>query len=139
MATPSDQEVGRGAVRAQPDGKRRGIPGIGLLKGLGVTLKTLLRPGATQQYPEVKREPPPPLEEGAEPLPVPEEVPIATGGGEPVASRPPSAAETSRPGAQPPAAAAPAVAAEGTSPAGAPTAAAATAPAETATAATPAA
>jgi len=46
--------------------------------------------------------PPPPLEEGAEPMPVPEEVPVATGGGEPVASRPPSAGETSRPGAKPP-------------------------------------
>ena len=29
----------------------RSIPGTGLLKGLGITLKTMLRPAATQQYP----------------------------------------------------------------------------------------
>jgi formate hydrogenlyase subunit 6/NADH:ubiquinone oxidoreductase subunit I len=52
--------------------------------------------------------PPPPLEVGAEPMPTPEEVPIQTGGGEAVASRPPSAAETAAPGAQPPAEMAPA-------------------------------
>jgi formate hydrogenlyase subunit 6/NADH:ubiquinone oxidoreductase subunit I len=51
--------------------------------------------------------PPPPLEEGAEPAPTPEEVPIQTGGGEPVGARPPSAAETPAPGAQPPAQMAP--------------------------------
>jgi NADH-quinone oxidoreductase subunit I len=51
--------------------------------------------------------PPPPLEEGAEPMPTPEEVPIETGGGEPVAARPPSADETSASGAQPPAQMAP--------------------------------
>jgi len=51
--------------------------------------------------------PPPPLEVGAEPMPSPEEAPIETGGGEPVAARPPSAAETSLPGAQPPAEMAP--------------------------------
>jgi NADH-quinone oxidoreductase subunit I len=51
--------------------------------------------------------PPPPLEDGAEPMPTPEEVPIQTGGGEAVAARPPSAAETSAPGAQPPAEMAP--------------------------------
>jgi NADH-quinone oxidoreductase subunit I len=51
--------------------------------------------------------PPPPLEEGAEPMPTPEEPPIQTGGGEAVASRPPSAAETPAPGAQPPAEMAP--------------------------------
>jgi NADH-quinone oxidoreductase subunit I len=45
--------------------------------------------------------PPPPLEEGAEPVPTPDEVPIQTGGGESVGARPPSAAETSSPGAQP--------------------------------------
>jgi ferredoxin len=52
--------------------------------------------------------PPPPLEVGAEPMPTPEEVPIQTGGGEAVAPRPPSAAETPAPGAQPPAEMAPA-------------------------------
>jgi formate hydrogenlyase subunit 6/NADH:ubiquinone oxidoreductase subunit I len=51
--------------------------------------------------------PPPALEVGAEPMPTPEEAPVRTGGGEPVASRPPSAAETSRPGATPPAEMAP--------------------------------
>src|SRR5439155_7723589 len=51
--------------------------------------------------------PPPALEEGAEPMPSPEEEPIRTGGGEPVASRPPSAAETPAPGPQPPAETAP--------------------------------
>jgi NADH-quinone oxidoreductase subunit I len=51
--------------------------------------------------------PPPELEEGAEPMATPEEEPVRTGGGEPVASRPPSAAETPAPGAQPPAEMAP--------------------------------
>src|SRR5438132_10139445 len=51
--------------------------------------------------------PPPPLEVGAEPPPEPEEPPVRTGGGEPIASRPPSAAETSAPGAAPPAQAGP--------------------------------
>jgi NADH-quinone oxidoreductase subunit I len=31
-----------------------GVAGLGLLKGLGVTLKHMLRPAVTQQYPEVK-------------------------------------------------------------------------------------
>jgi NADH-quinone oxidoreductase subunit I len=51
--------------------------------------------------------PPPPVEEGAEPMPTPEEVPVQTGGGEAEAARPPSAVETSAPGAQPPAEMAP--------------------------------
>jgi formate hydrogenlyase subunit 6/NADH:ubiquinone oxidoreductase subunit I len=55
--------------------------------------------------------PPPELEEGAEPIVSPEEEPIRTGGGEPVAARPPSATETTAPGAQPPAGAEPAPAA----------------------------
>ncbi|TMK83720.1 MAG: NADH-quinone oxidoreductase subunit I [Actinobacteria bacterium] len=46
--------------------------------------------------------PPPPLEVGAEPVETPEETPVMTGGGEAVASRPPSAAETPLAGAQPP-------------------------------------
>ena len=50
--------------------------------------------------------PPPELEEGAEPMPSPEEEPISTGGGEPVAAQPPAAAETPASGAQPPVAAA---------------------------------
>src|SRR5439155_11065809 len=46
--------------------------------------------------------PPPPLGVGAEPVETPEETPFMTGGGEAVASRPPSAAETPLAGAQPP-------------------------------------
>ena len=34
--------------------KRPAAPGLGLLKGLGVTLKHMLRPAVTQQYPHVK-------------------------------------------------------------------------------------
>src|SRR6266540_1354260 len=71
--------------------------------------------------------PPPPLEEGAEPMPSPEEVPIQTGGGEKVAARPPSAAETPAPGAQAPAEMAPARA-EPATPAAAQPPAAATPP-----------
>lgn len=47
--------------------------------------------------------PPPALEEGAEPAATPDEEPVRTAGGEPVASRPPAAAETPAPGAQAPA------------------------------------
>jgi formate hydrogenlyase subunit 6/NADH:ubiquinone oxidoreductase subunit I len=35
------------------------VPGVGLIKGLGVTLKHMLRPAVTQQYPEVKPDLPP--------------------------------------------------------------------------------
>jgi NADH-quinone oxidoreductase subunit I len=35
------------------------VPKVGLLKGLGVTLKTLLKPATTQQYPHVKPDLPP--------------------------------------------------------------------------------
>jgi NADH-quinone oxidoreductase subunit I len=34
--------------------QRRTLPGLGLLKGLGVTLKTMLTPAVTQQYPHEK-------------------------------------------------------------------------------------
>jgi NADH-quinone oxidoreductase subunit I len=54
-----DQEVGRGAVRSAPDDKRRGFPGLGLIKGLGVTLKHLLQRSITQQYPDEKPNLPP--------------------------------------------------------------------------------
>jgi len=37
-----------------PDASEAGIPGTGLLKGLAVTLKTMLKPAITQQYPHVK-------------------------------------------------------------------------------------
>jgi NADH-quinone oxidoreductase subunit I len=54
MAIDTQQEVGAGAVRAPETRKRRGLPGIGLIKGLGVTLKHLLQPSITQEYPEEK-------------------------------------------------------------------------------------
>jgi formate hydrogenlyase subunit 6/NADH:ubiquinone oxidoreductase subunit I len=41
----------RDVQRADED---TGVPGTGLIKGLGVTLKHMLRPAVTQQYPEVK-------------------------------------------------------------------------------------
>jgi NADH-quinone oxidoreductase subunit I len=80
--------------------------------------------------------PPPPLEVGAEPLPTPEEVPVQTGGSQAVAARPPSAEETSAPGAQPPAEMAPARAEPQTAPP--PQSGAATAEAPPAAAARPA-
>jgi NADH-quinone oxidoreductase subunit I len=45
---------GPGTVGREPDGSNEGPPGVGLLKGLGVTLKHLLRPSVTQTYPHVK-------------------------------------------------------------------------------------
>lgn len=36
-----------------------GIPGTGLIKGLAVTLKTMMKPAITQQYPDVKPDLPP--------------------------------------------------------------------------------
>src|SRR5919198_2491638 len=56
MAIDTEQEVGG---RAQGPRKRRAIPGTGLLKGLGVTLKHMLQPSITQQYPHVKPQLPP--------------------------------------------------------------------------------
>ena len=57
MAIDQGQEVGAGAVRTpEPES---GVKGLGLLKGLGVTLKTMLRPAITQQYPEVMPNLPP--------------------------------------------------------------------------------
>src|SRR5712691_11501775 len=52
MAIETEQEVG-GAAGAT-NGTRRTIPGMGLLKGLMVTLKTMMRRSVTQQYPHVK-------------------------------------------------------------------------------------
>jgi NADH-quinone oxidoreductase subunit I len=224
MAMGTGQEVGPGA--AGNGGRKRGLPGGGLIKGLGVTLKHMLQRSITQEYPDEKPDlpprtrgvialkqenctvcykcsrecpdwciyidahkethppasggrarsvkvldrfaidyalcmycgicvevcpfdalfwapdfeyaeydllnmthekerleewtyrvlPPPPLEEGAEVVEPPalEETPITTGGGEPVAARPPSASETPAPGAQPPAEMAPARAEPGT-------------------------
>ncbi len=75
--------------------------------------------------------PPPQLEEGAEPAPSPEEVPVQPGGGQAMAAPPPSAPETPAPGAQPPAEMAPPKAEPGPAspPSPRPAAAAAEAPA----------
>src|SRR5438045_2542211 len=56
MAIDAEQEVGP-AGRAS--GKKRSLPGVGLIKGLGVTLKHLLQPSITQQYPHEKPNLPP--------------------------------------------------------------------------------
>ncbi|CAN5265995.1 hypothetical protein BH20ACT24_BH20ACT24_06580 [soil metagenome] len=53
MAIDTEQEVGPGAART-PAPSKRGLPGIGLLKGLGITLKHLLSRSITQQYPDEK-------------------------------------------------------------------------------------
>src|SRR5262245_59382517 len=37
-----------------PDASEAGLPGTGLVKGLAVTLKTMMKPAITQQYPHVK-------------------------------------------------------------------------------------
>lgn len=39
--------------RSDPADGERGLPGVGLVKGLAVTLKTMTRRSATQQYPDV--------------------------------------------------------------------------------------
>jgi formate hydrogenlyase subunit 6/NADH:ubiquinone oxidoreductase subunit I len=57
MAVDEHQEVGAG-VREPPE-SRRGLPGVGLLKGLGVTLKHMLQRSITQQYPDEKPNLPP--------------------------------------------------------------------------------
>src|SRR5713226_2856903 len=56
MTVEPDRAAGEhphGGVR-HPDGRKPGFPGTGLLKGLGVTLKHMLRPSVTQQYPHEK-------------------------------------------------------------------------------------
>ena len=56
MAIGSEQEVGPAA----DDGRqRRGLPGSGLIKGLGVTLKHMLQRSITQEYPDEKPNLPP--------------------------------------------------------------------------------
>ena len=50
MAIETEQEVGAAAQRK----KRRAPPGLGLIKGLGITLKHMLQPSITQQYPDEK-------------------------------------------------------------------------------------
>src|SRR5436309_15803867 len=56
MAVDAEQEVGPGA---RTQGKKRSLPGTGLIKSLGVTLKHLLQPSITQQYPDEKPNLPP--------------------------------------------------------------------------------
>ncbi len=51
---PARRPRASGYDRAVPPHGRSGLPGKGLLKGLGVTLKTMLRPAVTQQYPHTK-------------------------------------------------------------------------------------
>src|SRR5438552_1421705 len=55
MAIDAEQEVGAGA-EAPPKKRRRfkAPPGTGLIKGLGVTLKHMLQPSITQEYPDEK-------------------------------------------------------------------------------------
>src|ERR1044071_1158719 len=53
-----EQEVGAGA-RGDDEQKKRSIPGTGLVKGLGITLKHMLSPSITQQYPDEKPNLPP--------------------------------------------------------------------------------
>src|SRR2546428_12616134 len=55
MAIDTEQEVGAGARGP----KTRCLPGIGLIKGLGVTLKHLRQPSITQQSPDEKPNLPP--------------------------------------------------------------------------------
>src|SRR5213596_2828243 len=56
MAVDRGQEVGPAAGNGR---ERRGLPGSGLVKGLGVTLKTMLSRSITQQYPDEKPNLPP--------------------------------------------------------------------------------
>jgi NADH-quinone oxidoreductase subunit I len=56
VAIDREQEVGTGAAGAK---KRGGPPGSGLVKGLGVTLKHMLQPSITQEYPDEKPNLPP--------------------------------------------------------------------------------
>jgi formate hydrogenlyase subunit 6/NADH:ubiquinone oxidoreductase subunit I len=56
MSIDLEQEVG---TRAAPPAKRRRLPGAGLLKGLGVTLKHMLQRSITQEYPDEKPNLPP--------------------------------------------------------------------------------
>src|SRR6266508_114555 len=57
MSIGIEQEVGTGAARPAPT--RRRLPGAGLLKGLGVTLKHMLQRSITQEYPDEKPNLPP--------------------------------------------------------------------------------
>src|SRR6266540_431398 len=57
MSIGLEQEVGTGVGRTAP--KRRRLPGAGLLKGLGVTLKHMLQRSITQEYPDETPDLPP--------------------------------------------------------------------------------
>jgi NADH-quinone oxidoreductase subunit I len=60
MAIETGQEVGPNAVPVRTrEPAKRSLPGIGLLKGLGVTLKHMLQRSITQQYPDEKPNLPP--------------------------------------------------------------------------------
>src|SRR6059036_1913873 len=56
-SSPPDGMPGTGP--GPQNGKRKGLPGSGLIKGLGVTLKHMLQRSITQQYPHVKPDLPP--------------------------------------------------------------------------------
>jgi NADH-quinone oxidoreductase subunit I len=59
MAMRTRQEVGPGAAPADGARRKRGLPGSGLIKGLGVTLKHMLQRSITQEYPDEKPNLPP--------------------------------------------------------------------------------
>ena len=59
MALRTRQEVGPGAAPADEARRKRGLPGSGLIKGLGVTLKHMLQRSITQEYPDEKPNLPP--------------------------------------------------------------------------------
>jgi len=59
MAIRTRQEVGPGAAPADGARRKRGLPGSGLIKGLGVTLKHMLQRSITQEYPDEKPNLPP--------------------------------------------------------------------------------
>src|SRR5947209_9717161 len=59
MAMRTRQEVGPGAAPANGARRKRGLPGSGLIKGLGVTLKHMLQRSITQEYPDEKPNLPP--------------------------------------------------------------------------------
>jgi NADH-quinone oxidoreductase subunit I len=58
MATTEVPEVRTPQTRA-PERRPRAMPGLGLLKGLFVTLKHMLQPSITQEYPDEKPDLPP--------------------------------------------------------------------------------
>jgi NADH-quinone oxidoreductase subunit I len=59
MAIGERQEVGPRAGTSEGARRRHGLPGSGLIKGLGVTLKHMLQRSITQEYPDEKPNLPP--------------------------------------------------------------------------------